>query len=137
MNALDSAKLSKALGTTESKSPQEQVKPNLDGHAHGPTCTSSNSILYTDNAHVLITIPFCSIISSYMASVLFAQELTTINANITMDENAHSKLMGAVDMICYHVGKRIFNHADRFPGRNTNDTVNVFTQHLKSFLGWI
>ena len=58
----------------------------------------------TDNARVHITIPFCSVISSYMSFVFFAHELTQINANITMDENAHSKLIGTVDMICYHVG---------------------------------
>ena len=70
---------------------------------------------YTDNAHVLITIPFCSIISSYMAFVLFAHELTTINANITMDENAHCKLIRTVEMICYPMEKRIFIHTARFP----------------------
>ena len=92
---------------------------------------------YTDNDHVLITIPFCSIISRYMAFVLFAHELTTINANITMGEDAHRKLIRTVEMICYQTGKRIFNHAARFPERNRDDTANMFTQHLKSFLGWI
>ena len=70
-----------------------------------------------------------------MSFVFFAHELTKINAKITMDENAHNKLISTVEMLCYQVGKRIFNHADRFPKKNTNDTANMFTQHLKSFLG--